>query len=120
MSQALTDFNTVYSYAAGESPANYTTAGAGNLDTLYNGIFTPGIYQFGGALTLTSSVTLQGKCGDVFVFQIGCVLLSSLNRKFFLTNAFTFPLLVEVHLVRQQVRKSTSLEESQLLLFIGL
>lgn len=69
MSQALTDFNTAYTYGIAESPANYTSAGAGNLDA--QSPFAPGIYHWGGALTLTTSVTLNGNCGDIFVFQVG-------------------------------------------------
>lgn len=91
MSQALTDFNNAYTYGIAETmPGQSNTAGAGNLDTQFgSNPITPGIYSWGGALTLTTSATLHGNCSDVFIFQINGALTTAASSKLILTGGVT-------------------------------
>lgn len=68
MASANNDLGSAIQYASQESPPTYSSAAAGTLDGM---TLNPGIYQWAGALTLSTTVILQGSCGDIFVFQIG-------------------------------------------------
>lgn len=86
MNQALNDLANAIEYASAESPRTFTSAAAGTLDGMS---LNPGIYQWGGALTLSTSVTLIGNCGDIFVFQVGAAFSTAASSRVILSGGVT-------------------------------
>ncbi|MDP2273973.1 MAG: ice-binding family protein [Archangium sp.] len=66
LTTAVGDMELAFTDAAGR-PASVTELGAGNISGM---TLTPGVYQWGTGLLLTSDVTLNGNATDVFIFQI--------------------------------------------------
>ena len=63
---------TAYNDAQGRAgtAANTNRGTGGDIGGL---TFTPGVYTFGTAVTVSDDVVLSGGCDDVFIFQISCV-----------------------------------------------
>lgn len=70
MSDTMNAVQRGYNNAFLEKPVTKTYAGAQTIDTW---VIQPGIYSFQAAVNLAGSVTLNGSCGDLFVFQITLV-----------------------------------------------
>ena len=66
---AHNDVINAYNIAAGKTPSGPIVTGAGSLDS--GVVMTPGVYRWTGALTLGvgKTLVLNGKCGDIFIFQ---------------------------------------------------
>jgi hypothetical protein len=66
LTTAIGDMQLAYTNAAGR-PANVTGLGAGNIGGMTLG---PGVYEWGSALLIPTSITLSGSATDVWIFQI--------------------------------------------------
>lgn len=77
MTDAVSNMRQVYDFVRLAGQPSSSVMGAGTLDSL---VFTPGIYRWSGALNLATKVTLNGTCGQIFIFQVGFVYFSSLYR----------------------------------------
>ncbi|MBI3478944.1 MAG: DUF3494 domain-containing protein, partial [Nitrosomonadales bacterium] len=69
LTTAVLDMQTAYTDAAGRAPTSAATinVGAGTLTGL---TLTPGVYQWGTAVTIPTNLTLSGTATDVWIFQV--------------------------------------------------
>ena len=69
MTTAVGDMAIAISDASGRAPTSAATTelGAGNIGSL---TLAPGVYKWSTGVTIPTSVTLQGGCGDVWIFEI--------------------------------------------------
>lgn len=67
LTTAISNMETAYTDAAGRPTPNYTDLGSGNIggETL-----DPGLYNWGGTVTIPSNVTISGNSNDVWIFQV--------------------------------------------------
>jgi hypothetical protein len=71
LTTAITDMETAYTAAMGETPVNFPEYKGGALG---GEVLIPGIYKWSTAVNIATDVTLTGTCNDVYVFQIASVL----------------------------------------------
>jgi hypothetical protein len=67
MTTAIGDMATAYTDAAGRINPTATELGAGDISGM---TISPGLYQWGTALLINSSLTLTGGANDIWIFQI--------------------------------------------------
>jgi hypothetical protein len=67
LTTAVADMQTAYTAAAGRTLPDYTELGAGNIGGL---TLAPGLYKWGTAVLIPTSVTLNGGANDTWIFQI--------------------------------------------------
>jgi hypothetical protein len=66
MTTAVSDMQTAFVDAAGRAPG-VTELGAGNIGSM---VLAPNTYKWSTGLLIPTSVTLQGGCGDVWIFEV--------------------------------------------------
>lgn len=69
-----------------EQVAGSYIGAAGSLDGQF---LSPGTYSWNGALALTTTVTLNGSCGDLFVFKVEGALATAASSEIILTGGLT-------------------------------
>jgi hypothetical protein len=85
--QAQKDLTTAYNQAKGlSSTANLTGQDLGGQ------LLTPGVYHFNSSAQLTGQLTLQGKPGSVFVFQINSTLTTASASSVIFLNSLGKPM----------------------------
>jgi ice-binding like protein len=69
LTTAVADMGTAYTNAAGRAAtsAATTNVGAGTLTSL---TLTPGVYEWGSAVTIPTDLTLAGGAADVWIFKV--------------------------------------------------
>jgi hypothetical protein len=67
LTSAIGNMETAYTAAAGRNPPDFTELGTGNLGGL---TLAPGLYKWGTAVSIPTSVTISGSATDVWIFQI--------------------------------------------------
>lgn len=82
MTTAVSDMQAAFTDAAGRAPS-VTELGAGNIGGM---ILSAGVYKWGTGLLIPTNVTLQGNCGDVWIFEIAQGLTLSSNAKVLLSG----------------------------------
>ncbi|KAL8280214.1 hypothetical protein RQP46_007328 [Phenoliferia psychrophenolica] len=82
---AALDMQTAYTNAMGQTPADQVELNGGKLDGL---TLTKGTYKWSTAVVLGvgSTLTLNGACGDVFIFQAAGAISTGANSKIVLTG----------------------------------
>jgi len=71
LTAAIGDMGFAYTDAAGRSIPNFTELGAGEIGGL---TLVPGLYKWGGGVSISTDVTLSGGPNDVWIFQIASTL----------------------------------------------
>jgi hypothetical protein len=71
LTAAVGDMGFAYTDAAGRSLPNFTELGAGEIGGL---TLVPGLYKWGGGVSISTNVTLSGGPNDVWIFQIASTL----------------------------------------------
>jgi hypothetical protein len=74
LTTAISDMETAYTDAAGQTLPDFTELGAGNIGGL---TLAPGLYKWGTGVTIPTDVTLSGGPNDVWIFQIAQTLTVS-------------------------------------------
>ncbi len=67
LTTAVGDMEAAYTDAAGRKLPNFTELGAGEIGGL---TLVPGLYKWGGNVSISKDVTLSGGSNDVWIFQI--------------------------------------------------
>ncbi len=67
LTSAIDNMQTAYTTAAGRSPPDFLELGAGAIGGL---TLAPGLYTWGGTVTIPTNVTISGGANDVWIFQI--------------------------------------------------
>ena len=83
MGVAILDMQNAYTDAAGRSLPDFTELGAGEIGSL---TLVPGLYKWGGTVTISTDVTISGGANDVWIFQIGGDLTESSAKNVTLTG----------------------------------
>ena len=66
MTTAIGDMQVAFTDAAGRAPG-FTELGSGNIGAM---TLAPGVYKWSTGLLIPTNVTLQGGCGDVWIFEV--------------------------------------------------
>lgn len=82
MTTAVSDMQTAFTDAAGRAPS-VTELGAGNIGGM---MLSAGVYKWSTGLLIPTNVTLQGNCGDVWIFEIAQGLTLNSNVKVLLSG----------------------------------
>ncbi len=82
---AVLDMGTAYTDAAGRTAtsAATTNVGAGTLTSL---TLTPGVYEWGSAITIPTDLTLDGTATDVWIFKVAGTLDMAAAKSVILTG----------------------------------
>ncbi len=67
LTAAVSDMEAAYTDAAGRVTPDFTDLGVGNIGGL---TLTPGLYTWGGGVTVPTNVTISGGVNDVWIFQV--------------------------------------------------
>lgn len=82
MTTAISDMETAFTDAAGRAPS-VTELGAGDISGM---TLSPGVYKWSTGLLINTNVTLNGNCGDVWIFEIARDLTVANNANVFLSG----------------------------------
>ncbi len=85
LTTAVANMGTAYTAAAGRTAtsAATTNVGAGTLTSL---TLTPGVYQWGSAITIPTDLTLNGSATDVWIFKVAGTLTMAAAKNVILTG----------------------------------
>lgn len=92
LTTAVNDMGTAYTAAAGQTPTSAETIniGMGTLDatvpTATPGVYNAGVYEWGMAVNITESITLNGSATDVWIFKVGGTLDMAANKSVILSG----------------------------------
>lgn len=85
LTTAVNDLETAYTDAAGRiaTSAATTNVGAGTLTSL---TLSPGVYQWGSAVTIPTDITLNGSATDVWIFKVAGTLTMAAAKNVILSG----------------------------------
>ena len=83
MTTAVNNMLTAYNNAAGRPSPDFTELGTGNIG---GKTLTPGLYKWGGNVTIPADVTISGGANDVWIFQVAGNLTMSAAKNFTLSG----------------------------------